>query len=116
VWLSFGSLGLINNNRMHEDELENKGQLWLMIKLSGMFHSDLESKIEGELIELVEGQGLGQFDGHSSGAGQFDLNFFEVADFEKVKSLITRHLQTNYPKVEFVASDDYETTFDQLPL
>lgn len=94
------------------DEADN--QLWVMIKTSDFFRSEIHTQIEDELTELVEAQDLGMLDGSSSGAHQFDVNFYDVEDFEKTKSIISVYLKKKYPQIEFVVSKDYETTFDQL--
>jgi hypothetical protein len=99
---------------MNEEEHEAANQLWVMIKTDEFFRSKVHIQIEDELIALIERQKLGTFDGHSSGAYQFDLNFYNVTDFEKAKALINAFLKKKYPELQFVISDDYETTFDQL--
>jgi hypothetical protein len=68
---------------MNEGEHEAANQLWVMIKTDEFFRSKIHKQIEDELIALIEHQKLGTFDGHSSGAYQFDLNFYNVTDFEK---------------------------------
>ncbi len=83
-------------------------------KTDDFFKSDIHTQIEDELVELIEGQELGALDGSSSGAHQFDLNFFDVEDFDKTKRIITEFFKAKYPQIQFVVSDDYETTFDQL--
>jgi hypothetical protein len=99
---------------MNEEERDAPNELWVMIKTDQFFRSKIHKHIEDELIALIEHQQLGTFDGHSSGAYQFDLNFYNVTDFEKAKALINAFLKKNYPELQFVISDDYETTFDQL--
>jgi len=99
---------------MNEEEHDAANELWVMIKTDEFFRSQIHKQIEDELIALIEHQKLGTFDGHSSGSYQFDLNFYEVTDFENAKALINAFLKTNYPELQFVISDDYETTFDQL--
>jgi hypothetical protein len=87
-------------------------ELWLMIKTSDYFRSNKEIEIEDELTKLIEGFGLGELDGHSSGAHQFDLNFVRVRDFDKAKSLIESHLKEKHPDLKFVIARDYEIPFE----
>jgi hypothetical protein len=97
-----------------EDDDEPQNQLWVMIKIDEFFRSEIHSQIEDELIELMVSQNLGVSDGHSSGAHQFDVNFYDVQDFEKAKAAVSGFLKKKYPQIQFVISDDYESTFDQL--
>jgi hypothetical protein len=87
-------------------------ELWLMIKTSDYFRSDKEIEVEDELTKLIEGSGLGELDGHSSGAHQFELNFVHVRDFEKAKSLIESHLKKKHPDLQFVIARDYAIPFE----
>ena len=97
-----------------EPEEVPENELWIMIKIDGYFHSVDEILVEEELIDLVESAELGEFDGHSSGAHQFDLNFFDVDNFDMAKKEITKFLSKNYPKLIFEISESYETTFDKI--
>jgi hypothetical protein len=99
---------------MNEEDQEATNELWVMIKTDEFFRSKVHNQIEDELITLIEHQELGAFDGHSSGSYQFDLNFYDVTDFEKAKAVITAFLKKKYPELQFVISHDYEATFDQL--
>ena len=42
------------------------------------------------------------------------MNFYDVEDYGETKAAITAHMREHFPTVEFVVSNDYETTFDQL--
>jgi len=97
-----------------DDEDSSEDELWVMIKMNQYFRSLDEIAIEEKLINLVESAELGEFDGHSSGANQFDLNFFEVKNFEKTRKEIKKFLNKHYPKLEHEISNTYETTFDVL--
>jgi len=99
---------------MSEEDDEVQNELWVMIKTDEFFRSKAEDQIEDDLIKLVEGQELGALDGSSSGSHQFDVNFYDVTDFEKTKSEISMFLKKKYPGIQFVISHTYETTFDQL--
>ncbi len=99
-------------NTIDDDTPED--ELWVMIKMDQYFHSLDEINIEEELIDLVESGELGEFDGRSSGAYQFDLNFYEVTSYEKAKKAISEHLDKHYPELEYEISNTYETTFDEM--
>jgi hypothetical protein len=104
----------LKNNSEIEELPETEIQLWVMIETNDYFLTQSEIKIEDDAIALIEGMGLGESDGHSSGAHQFDFNFFNVQDFGKAKIAINELLQSKYPKLNYVISDNYETTFDKV--
>ena len=99
---------------MSEEAEDATNELWVMIKTDEFFRSKIHAQIEDELIELVENQELGALDGSSSGSYQFDVNFYDVTDFEKAKTGITAFLKKKYPELQIVISKTYETTFDQF--
>lgn len=99
------------NDPDHEDD-ETRNQLWVMVKIDDFFRAEIHERLEEELAALIEGQGLGEFDGSSSGAHQFDMNFAEVENFDAARSAVVDCLTRRYPQMEFVVSDAYETTFD----
>jgi hypothetical protein len=102
--------GSNSSSGLHQTDTE----LWVMIETDAEFLSQSEIDIEMEVINLIEGLGLAEADGHSSGVNQFDFNFINVQDFEKSKQLITKHLDTNYPNLKYYISKGYETTFDSV--
>ena len=108
--LIFGETTLEGNTDVGTPEDE----LWIMIKMNQYFHSLNYTTIEEDLISLVESAELGEFDGHSSGAYQFDLNFLEVENYEKARKAISKYLGKHYPDLEYEISKSYETTFDNL--
>ncbi len=93
---------------------DGAGELWVMIEIDDYFRSDSDLSIEEDVIALVEASGLGEVDGHSSGAHQFDFNFYDVSDYEKAKTEISNFLDSKYPKVNYVISKNYEMTFDKI--
>lgn len=107
---SFLFKGYSQNNEISETDTE----LWVMIEINDYFLSQSEVQIENDVIELIEGKGLGESDGHSSGAHQFDFNFYNVQDFNKAKIDISDLLNSKYPNLNYVISDTYETTFDKI--
>jgi hypothetical protein len=95
-----------------DDEDESDQQLWIMIKENDFFRSDEHLSIVDDIAELLENDGLGELDGHSSGAHQFEINFFEVTNFEKAKSVVVDYFNSNHPEIEYTISNDYETTYE----
>ena len=87
--------------------------LWIMIEINDQFLSKNEYKIEDKIEKLVTKKRLGQLDGHSSGGHQFDINLFNVQNFEFAKSEISKLLETKYPNLKFEISDKYETIFER---
>ena len=85
-----------------------------MIKTDEFFRAEIHSRIEDELVSLMESEHLGVPDGSSSGSHQFDVSFCEVTEYEKAKTVVGAFLRKKYPEMQFVISEDYETTFDQL--
>lgn len=104
--------GIIENSNFFDEEDEVENELWVMIKMDQYFLSQKEIDIEEEIIDLMEEKGLGEADGHSSGASQFDFNFVDVTDYERAKKEITKYINKLYPNLKFVISKTYETTFD----
>jgi flagellar biosynthesis/type III secretory pathway M-ring protein FliF/YscJ len=99
-----------SNTELPQTDIE----LWVMIETDAKFLSQSEIDLEMEVIDLIEGLGLGEADGHSSGANQFDFNFINVQDFEKSKQLIRKYLEKNYPDLKYEISKGYEATFDSV--
>jgi hypothetical protein len=88
-------------------------QLWIMIKETGFFRDDSHIVLIDQISELVESSELGELDGHSSGSHQLEVNFYEVHNYGKTKSLIENYLIANYPEIEFTISNEYETTYEK---
>ena len=84
-----------------------------MMRMDQYFLTDDEIAIEDGLIDLVESAELGEFDGHSSGSYQFDLNFLDVSNFEIAKNEITMYLNNHYPNLTYEISKTYKTTFEK---
>jgi len=107
--------GLFSENEtlglVAEQEEVSQDELWIMIETNNYFLSADENSIEEELIDLVESAGLGEFDGHSSGGHQFDMNFFGVGEFCKTKKLIANYLSKNHPKLKYEISNSYGEIF-----
>ena len=111
--MAFLLIGCSPETKMEEDEPTD--ELWLMIKTTDFFRSGLEIEIEDKLIDIFERNGLGEIDGHSSGSYQFEVNFYDVSDFEKAKTVVEELLKKEYPNLEYVVSHTYETPFEKLP-
>lgn len=105
------SIMKIFGNKDSEEEMD--GQLWVMIKESDYFRDDSHLKIIDEITEIIEGSDLGELDGHSSGAYQLEINFFDVGNYDKAKATISSYLESKHPKLEFIISNDYETTYEK---
>ena len=94
----------------NDDSNENDQQLWIMIKENSYFRSDEHLSIVDELAELMENEGLGELDGHSSGRYQFEINFYDVENY--AKGLVEHYFHAKHPHVIYTVSDDYETTYE----
>ncbi len=108
----FKSLSIGSNESISASD--GGGELWVMIEIDDYFRSNSDLSIEEDVIALVEASGLGEVDGHSSGANQFDFNFYDVSDYEKAKTEISNFLNSKYPKMNYVISKEYKTTFDKV--
>ena len=102
-----------NSNTVIEESESSNDQLWVMIEIDDYFRSNKDIEIEEEVIALVERLNLGEVDGHSSGAHQFDFNFYDVKDYDRAKAEITKYLDGKYPQLNYVISNDYEATVDK---
>ena len=102
-----------NSNTVIEEPESSKDQLWVMIEIDDYFRSNKDIEIEEEVIALVERLNLGEVDGHSSGAHQFDFNFYDVKNYERTKAEITKYIDEKYPQLNYVISNDYESIFDK---
>lgn len=107
-------LTFFSNISYSEISMEQSSDSWIMIEVDDFFLSSSELEIEEKVIELVESNNLGEFDGHSSGQYQFDMNLYDVPVFEEAKTQISRMLKAEYPKLNFIISDEYETIFDSV--
>lgn len=96
-----------------QSEEENENQLWIMIKEDDFFRDEKHLEIIDEITEIIEGECIGELDGHSSGAYQLEVNFFDVTDYEKAKTLIMTYFKNNYSNLEYTISNDYETTYEK---
>ena len=104
--LGFGSQALASE--------EGENQLWVMVKSDDYFRSQNEMEVMESVTELIESSGLGELDGHSSGAYQFEFNFYEVSDYEKTKAKIESFINKKYPNLVYTISNDYETLYEKL--
>lgn len=105
---------LFSNSNESEDFDESEAELWLMIKENEFFRDESHLKIIDELAEIIEGEGLGELDGHSSGAHQLEINFIEVTNYNKCKKIVADYLVANYQNLEYTVSKEYETTYEKL--
>jgi len=101
---------LFSNNDVDENE---DSQLWLMVKEDKFFRDDAHLKMVDDLTELIEGAGLGELDGHSSGAYQFEFNFYDVSNFEKVKTIVDKYMASNFDSLVYSISAEYETFYEK---
>ena len=104
---------IFSNNDLEDDVEAEDNQLWIMIKESEFFRDESHLKIIDELAEIIEGNGLGELDGHSSGAHQLEINFYEVDNYESCKSAVANFFK-KHPKIEYTVSQEYETTYERL--
>jgi len=106
-------LGIGTTSLTAEENVSNS-QLWVMIKTDTFFRTDKELAIVDDIEKILEDKNLGSLDGHSSGAHQFEFNFYEVSSYLKAKALIENYLKVKYPHLVFVISKEYETTYESL--
>ena len=81
-------------------------QLWVMIKMDTSFRTVNELRVVDQVTDLIERANLGSLDGHSSGAYQFDFNYYEVSNFDGAKSRIQIFMAKHYPDIVFTISND----------
>jgi len=93
---------------------KSDGELWVMVQENEFFRSDNNLLLVEKVAEIVESKGLGELDGHSSGAYQLEFNFYDVRNYEKTKLLVQNFLVQNYPDIEFHISKEYETTYEKI--
>ena len=89
-------------------------QLWVMVKIDTYFRSKNELSLVDDINELIEGSNLGSLDGHSSGAYQFDFNFYEIGDFNKAKSTIESFIDKQYPNLTYTIEETYGMPYERL--
>ena len=93
-------------------DVGNDQELWIMVKTDSFFRDRDHIQLVDRVTKLVESSGLGTLDGHSSGGHQFDLSYYDVANYAKAKSVIEQYLSSNYPYVVYTISGDYQTTYE----
>lgn len=89
-------------------------QLWVMIEANDYFLTQSEVQIEDDAIALIEEMGLGESDGHSSGANQFDFNLINIQDFDKAKMAIGEMFASKYSQLNYIISTTYEMSFEKV--
>ena len=104
---------LFSNDSNEDDSDESENELWIMIKENSFFREEAHLKIIDELTEIIEGKNLGELDGHSSGAYQFEINFYDVNKYEKCKKIVTDFMSSKYVDLEYKVSKEYETTYEK---
>lgn len=109
----FSLLGLGSQSHA-ESDTEVDDQLWVMVKTDEFFRSQNDLEIMDNVTALVESSNLGILDGHSSGAYQFEFNYFEVSNYSKAKSAIEKLLNSTYPGLTFTISNDYDMPYEKL--
>ena len=62
-------------------------QILHQIGTNDYFLTQSEIQIEDDAIALIEEMELGESDGHSSGAHQFDFNLINIQDFDKAMAI-----------------------------
>jgi hypothetical protein len=90
----------------------SSGELWIMIKENEFFRSDEHLSIVDDIAEVIESSGLGELDGHSSGAHQLEVNFYGVNNFNKSRLAVEVYLSKNHPKLVYTISNKYQTTYE----
>ena len=104
----------LKNNLMAEKFQETDVELWVMTEANDYFLTQSEILIEDDAIALIEGMNLGESDGHSSGANQFDFNFINIQDFDKAKTALSEMFASKYPQLNYVISTTYEMSFEKV--
>lgn len=111
--LYIGLLVFFSSFTFAENEAQGS-QLWVMVKIDTYFRSKNELNLVDDINELIEGSNLGYLDGHSSGAYQFDFNFYEISDFNKAKSKIESHIGKQYPNLIYTIEQSYAMPYGRL--
>ena len=104
---------IFSNNDYGNDQESEENQLWIMIKENDFFREDSHLEMVDELAELIESKGLGELDGHSSGAYQLEVNFYDVENYQACVGVVNSYFK-KHPKIEYTVSKEYETTYEKL--
>ena len=106
-------MGMIFTGNIHADMKEApEQQLWVMIKIDTLFNVSSMLELVDDVTELVELKQLGELDGHSSGAYQFEFNYYNVENYEVTKRVIEAYLKEKYSDIVFTISDEYEVPYE----
>ncbi|ATG77688.1 hypothetical protein AOR04_09165 [Pseudoalteromonas sp. 1_2015MBL_MicDiv] len=65
------------------------------------------------MAEIIEGKGLGELDGHSSGAHQLEVNFYDFTNYKSCSEVVNAFFK-QHPNIEYIVSKEYETTYEKL--
>ncbi len=101
------------NGDVDDDTDTEENQLWVMIKENDFFREDSHLEIIDELSEIIESNGLGELDGHSSGAHQLEVNFYDVANYRACTEVVNTFFR-QHPNIEYKVSKEYERTYERL--
>ena len=90
-----------------------EGGLWVMVALDEKrFRDEEDIALVDRLIEHLEGNGLAELDGESSGAGAMDVSFYSPS-VKKAAIEAANFLNRNYPDLRYFISDEYEVLFEE---
>lgn len=105
---------IFTSSNKEEEHSESEDELWIMIKENSFFRDDAHLVIIDELAESIEGKNLGELDGHSSGAHQLEVNFYNVPNYNKCKEVVAEYFAIKYPALDYTISQEYEATYEKL--
>ena len=94
------------------ESADDYDELWVLIEINTYFRTQNDLRLVDVITEVVEENGLGKLDGHSSGDNQFDFNFIDVTNFRETKAVIEKKLKESYPQLKFRISKEYETSYE----
>lgn len=97
---------------LEADSESEENQLWIMIKENDFFREGGHLEIIDELSEIIESKGLGELDGHSSGAHQLEVNFYDVPNYKASVNAVNAFFK-QHPNIEYTVSKEYETTYEK---
>lgn len=92
----------------------SSGELWVGLRIraeSGSEDAEAAIKVVETLTELIEGGGVGEWTGQSTGGGQVDVSF-QVKNQRRVRARVVELLSREYPERDYWISDDYEMIFE----
>jgi len=102
---------LCNQAASKAEEVSN--ELWIMVKTDSYYRTQKDLDIVDYITVIVDENALGELDGHSSGAHQFDFNYFGVEQYPEAEKLLEKELRRKYPQLIFRISSEYQSVYDR---